>query len=592
MNNEPVGADLRVGPPYEQRKPVGADLRVGPPNEQRKPVGPTSASALLWRNALTLSITVWPKLISILVLLLFAVGCWASIDLPAARKKAAHKQRRIIFNNDGDDNWYAKAATPDAYLDVRIRPALKTQVDSMFFCTTEDIGYYLHRGKTAQYFDKDHPGLPISKDVMLTKHLAEQGTDVLQVALDYTHSQKKELIWTLRMNGMEDMVVDWLLGDFKANHPQWWLGTPDFEQKYPTGDPRHWYKVLDYGVPEVREYVLSNIQEVIDNYDIDGVELDYMRDPWLFKETFSDPVVPVTPEHCQIMVEFHKRVREMLDAKAKRIGRALLLAIRVPRYLQISKNLGLDIEASLKSGAIDILVGGGGYIPMAMPTKDFIDLGAKYKVPTYICISASGMRDLKQFEGHRRNSIAAWRGAAINFWDAGVAGQYIFNTFPDGPEPNWCVDVMNEIGDRKAILKKEMLFTLDNRDTFVNAGYCNHAFSWDGLLPVTLVPGKTSGCDFYVGANVSRMRPQPTVSLRVWLTDKTADDTVQMLLNGEPLTPSGTAASGAYTDYAIDPKVVKHRRNRLEARVQRPEGATGDITLSHFELVVTPKAGG
>ncbi len=532
------------------------------------------------------------RVLAMMMLLVFATCCAADTDMVTARKKAAYKQRRIIFNNDGDDNWYARAATPDAYLDVRIRPALKTQVDSMFFCTTEDIGYYLHRNKTGRYFDKEHTGIPCSKDVMLTKHLAEQGTDVLQIAVDYTHSQKKELIWTLRMNGMEDMVVDWLLGDWKAKHPEWWLGTPDFEQKYPTGDPRHWYKVVDYGVPQVREYVLSNIQEVIDDYDIDGVELDYMRDPWLFKETFSDPVQPVTKEHCQVMVDFHKQVRAMLDVKAKRIGRPLLLAVRVPRWLDISRNLGLDLEANLKSGAIDIMVGGGGYIPMAMPTTDFINLGAKYKVPTYICISSSGMRDLKQYEAHRRNSVAAWRGAAVNLWDAGVSGQYVFNTFPDGSEPNWCVDVMNEIGDRKAMLKREMLFTLDSRDTFVNAGYCNHAFSWEGLLPVKLEQGKTSGCDFYVGANVWRMRPKPTVSLRVWLTDKTAEDLVEMFLNGRPLTPSGVAASGAYTDYLVDASIVKHRRNRLEAKVLRPDGSTGNVALSHFELVVTPKAGG
>lgn len=523
------------------------------------------------------------------LLLAFAVACTADTDTIAARRKAAHKQRRIIFNNDGDDNWMAKAATSDAYLDVRIRPALKTQVDSMFFCTTEDIGYYLHRSKIAQYFDKEHTGIPISKEVMLTRHLAEQGTDVLQIAVDYTHSQGKELIWTLRMNGMEDMVVDWLLGDWKAQHPEWWLGTPDFEQKYPTGDPRHWYKVLDYGVPEVREYVLSNIQEVIDNYDIDGVELDYMRDPWLFKETFSDPVQPVTKEHSQVMVDFHKRVRAMLDAKAKRIGRALLLAIRVPRWLDISKNLGLDLEASLRSGAIDIMVGGGGYIPMAMPTTDFIKLGHKYNVPVYICISASGMRNLPH-EGHRRNTIAAWRGAAVNFWDAGVDGQYVFNTFPDGPEPNWCTEVMNEIGDHKAMLKKEMLFTLDNRDTFKNAGYCNHAFSWEGLLPVSLLPGKLSGCDFYVGANPARMRPQPTVSLRVWMTGRADGDTVQVLLNGKALQATSTAASGAYTDYTVDPKLVKHRKNRLEARLERSEAAAGEVTIPHFELQMTPKS--
>ncbi len=401
-------------------------------------------------------------------------------SLQAARRRAAHRKRRIIFNDDGDDAWMAKEPTPEAFLATRLAPCVDTQVDTVFYCTTEDIGYYLHRSKIADLFTRPHPGLPISAKVKLVAALAEQGTDVLEVALEFLHAHGKEVFWSHRMNGMEDMIAEFLLSRFKAEHPQWWLGKTGDDKKYPPGDHRHWYRVLDYAVPQVREYVLAIIQEVIDNYDIDGVELDYLRNPWLFKETYSDPVRPVTREHCLLMVEFHKKIRAMLDAKSRRIGRPLLMALRVPKYVDISRYLGLDIEENLKSGAVDLIVGSGGYTPFAMPPTEFIELAHKYDVPAYICISASGMRS--RGEGSRRGELAAWRGAAMNLWDAGVDGQYTFNLMPEG---GLATRVWREIGDPRMMAGKEMLFSLDSKEPLANAGWCNLAIDSNSTWEAT-----------------------------------------------------------------------------------------------------------
>lgn len=39
----------------------------------------------------------------------------------------------------------------------------------------------------------------------------------------------------------------------------------------------HWY--LDPGVPETTEYILSLVKEIVTNYDIDGIQFDYIRYP-------------------------------------------------------------------------------------------------------------------------------------------------------------------------------------------------------------------------------------------------------------------------------------------------------------------------
>ena len=51
-------------------------------------------------------------------------------------------------------------------------------------------------------------------------------------------------------------------------------------------------KALDYGVPEVREHILRVVRDLAERYDMDGLDLDFMRWPVYFK---SDEVKANTP---------------------------------------------------------------------------------------------------------------------------------------------------------------------------------------------------------------------------------------------------------------------------------------------------------
>ena len=70
----------------------------------------------------------------------------------ASRKKAAHRKRRIIFNNDGADAWEAVEPTVEAFLAARSKPCINTQVDSVFYDTTHDTGLYTHRTRIGKTF--------------------------------------------------------------------------------------------------------------------------------------------------------------------------------------------------------------------------------------------------------------------------------------------------------------------------------------------------------------------------------------------------------------------------------------------------------
>ena len=74
------------------------------------------------------------------------------VALDAARKQAAHRRRRVIYNNDGDDTWAKGADTPEKFLAHRHAPLLGTQVDSIYYCTTQSFNLFTHQTHVAEVF--------------------------------------------------------------------------------------------------------------------------------------------------------------------------------------------------------------------------------------------------------------------------------------------------------------------------------------------------------------------------------------------------------------------------------------------------------
>ena len=100
--------------------------------------------------------------------------------------------------------------------------------------------------------------------------------------------------------------------DFWRKHPQYRL------QKH---DPN-----LDYLHPEVQRYQLSLIDELINNYDIDGFECDFMRQAVFFP---PDSVA----EGTEVMTGIVRHIRTKLDEVGKQRGKRLYLCVRVPHVL-------------------------------------------------------------------------------------------------------------------------------------------------------------------------------------------------------------------------------------------------------------------
>ena len=115
--------------------------------------------------------------------------------LEAARRQAAHRQRRVIYNNDGDDIWAKGADTLEKFLAMRHTPLLGTHVDSIYYCTTQSFNFFTHQTKVAEVFRSKDGSFANNN---LTQFL-EQGTDGLRMSSQFARQHGKESIWTLRM---------------------------------------------------------------------------------------------------------------------------------------------------------------------------------------------------------------------------------------------------------------------------------------------------------------------------------------------------------------------------------------------------------
>ena len=73
----------------------------------------------------------------------------------ADRKLAAHRRRRIIMNNDGNDvRGLADDVlrTPETFLRQRTSPLVGSHVDAIFYCTGGAFNMYRHHSQETELY--------------------------------------------------------------------------------------------------------------------------------------------------------------------------------------------------------------------------------------------------------------------------------------------------------------------------------------------------------------------------------------------------------------------------------------------------------
>ncbi|MDE1171479.1 MAG: hypothetical protein PW734_09775 [Verrucomicrobium sp.] len=173
------------------------------------------------------------------------------------------------------------------------------------------------------------------------------GGDLIGPFVDECHKKRVAALVSYRMNDVHfletaDMEEPpygavYALSKFYVDHPDWRLGPPP-PPPAQQGRGQNWL------LPEVRAHKLAFLREIVGQYDLDGVELDFMR-YW----NYFPPETP-TPQRVKVMTGFLREVRAMLNAKRKPEDRRLWLQVRVPSVAANWGKMGFDPKAWNRAG--------------------------------------------------------------------------------------------------------------------------------------------------------------------------------------------------------------------------------------------------
>lgn len=172
--------------------------------------------------------------------------------------------------------------------------------------------------------------------------MMDDGIMPLQVLLDRAHEHEMQFLAGFRLNdrhGSPDQG-----GMFIHKNPQWKI------REMPPGTNCVPGNMLDFTFDGVRDYVFSVLQEVVDRFDVDGIELVF-REGLYFPAPDGDR--SIARERQPLMTGLIRRVRKMLDSTGRTRGRKLVLGVRVPQTLEECHNVGFDVPTWIDEQLID-----------------------------------------------------------------------------------------------------------------------------------------------------------------------------------------------------------------------------------------------
>lgn len=374
------------------------------------------------------------------------------VKLSSKHIAAINRKRRIVVNHDHlpDDPVMGQAA--DGEEAKRQLLAAKFSMFDLPGSQVDSVWWNWGEGNYAYWPSK------IVKTIDTPEYLKLRAAKIDLVRLFHEETKRRglESFFSYRINGSDNDYGTAQKIPLKEAHPDWLLHAP-WEG---SGTNGYW----NFSIQGVRDLKLSILRELAENYDFDGLEIDFARIPIVL-------TIGKQWENRNHVTLFMRMVRLMLQEVAAKRGRPLLLAARVPENLEGCHFDGLDVEAWAEEQLVDIFTLGVRSLEADIPAFRRITAGTPIKL--YPCIDEHHSSD-----GYQHPPVEVYRGTAANWWWQGADGIEVFN-FPNqtiemqvktGLKTAWgkyavemAKQAQREIGSPETLKQKNKTFVVQRR---------------------------------------------------------------------------------------------------------------------------------
>lgn len=257
------------------------------------------------------------------------------------------------------------------------------------------------------------------------RRLHEAGIDPYATWIQRARAKGISPWLSMRMNDIHSVdVPDHFM------HSEFWRTHPEL-RRVPGGPVQPWVNhALNYVHAAVREHNLAFVKELLERYDPDGLELDWMR--------FGFHLTPGREaEEGEILTEFVREVRALTKAWGQRRGHPIRLGVRAPAHPDAAAGLGLDAAKWAREGLVDLIV--------PCPFWRTSDFDIPFELWRERLGSARGsVAVVPGFEHNLRawimgatvpSDLATLRGFASNMYQRGADSLYLFNWMDSQTRP-------------------------------------------------------------------------------------------------------------------------------------------------------------
>ena len=381
------------------------------------------------------------------------------------------RRRRLIYNEDGDTlggfrtKLHEAPMSVEDYLSELFAHLAGTHVDTYVWCCGATHGLNLVRpGGERRALWMEHHRTADGKFLNVhnwrswcnLQSFLQAGHNPAELVARGARDCGMELFFSLRMNDAHDAhdpdpeVAEAGAGGInpiKAEHPDWLIGEPDAVYE-PRSIPWWMRRAFDYATEGCRDHVAGLAEEIL-GFDNDGIELDFMSHPFLFRLGRERQDAP-------LLTGLVRRVKALAAERGKS------LMVRVPGSTERCERIGIDVRTWIREEIVDVLSLGRSVTPATIPTGEWMREVAGTACQVFPSINPNHDPRLAQTE--------ALRAFAMLHLRDGAHGVYLFNFFRQPFSKHyreffdldrWGWDALREIGDLDTLATRDKRYIFD-----------------------------------------------------------------------------------------------------------------------------------